>query len=216
MTSLGSAAQRLGRRPILGALAAIAGGCATHAPPPPPPPQSTSYVVLLENEDGTTGAVSVTGPHGTVLLNRAGQAVRVDLGSAEGMFETEPARIARDFEAARAARPRAPEVYRLYFATGAAALAPASQRLVDEILAEARRRPGADVSIIGHTDTVGDAASNERLGRERAEWVARVLHSRGLAAVEVTVTSHGEADPLVGTPDETSEARNRRVEVIVR
>lgn len=215
-----TAAHGLARRHVRPGLAvvlaaAFGAGCATPEPEPKRQPPA-SYVVLLENEDGSTGAVSVTGPRGTVVLNRARQAVRIDAGQTDAAFDTEPGRIARDFATADATRPRAPEVYRLYFATGAATLAPASQRLIDEILAQARQRPGADVSIIGHTDTAGDAATNERLGRERAEWVARLLRARGLTAVEVTVASHGEADLLVPTPDETPEARNRRVEVFVR
>jgi outer membrane protein OmpA-like peptidoglycan-associated protein len=88
--------------------------------------------------------------------------------------------------------------------------------MIEEILADAKARAAADVSIIGHTDTVGDAAMNVRLGMERARWVAALLRRHGLAAVELTVTSHGEVDPLVPTPDGTDEARNRRVEVIVR
>jgi outer membrane protein OmpA-like peptidoglycan-associated protein len=38
----------------------------------------------------------------------------------------------------------------------------------------------------------------------------------GLDASTVEVTSHGETDLLVKTPDETPEPRNRRVEIAVR
>ena len=38
----------------------------------------------------------------------------------------------------------------------------------------------------------------------------------GLDASLMVVTSHGEADLLVPTPDETPEPRNRRVEIAVR
>lgn len=175
-------------------------------------------MVLLPSDDGTTGAIIVTNARETVVLDRPLQALRLDGPQApefEG-FNATAGQVEGDFGPARAALPRAPEIFRLYFATNSAALAPASQRLVEDILDEVRRRPGADVSIIGHTDTVGEAASNERLGRERAEWVARLLRSRGLTAVAITVASHGESDLLVRTPDGTDEVRNRRVEVTVR
>jgi len=181
----------------------------------PEPTRPLSYVVLLADPDGTTGAITVSGPLGTRVLDQAGQSARLD-GSDEPRPAADPEQVRRTFAPAMAALPAAPEVFRLYFRSGAATLDPPSQRLIDTILAEARRRPAADVSIVGHTDTQGDAASNERLGRERAGSIARLLRARGLVAVAITVASHGESDLLVPTPDETNEIRNRRVEVIVR
>jgi len=186
------------------------------APPPPPPAGPRSYVVLERNADGTTGAVVVQGPRGTTVIERAGQAATLDGAPLPGAFAMTPERVEREFGAAIAARPRAAEVFRLYFETGRAVLTPASERLVGDILAEIATRPGVDVSIIGHTDTEGDEAMNERLGLERARWVEALLRRRGLPATELTVTSHGERNLLVPTPDNASEARNRRVEVIVR
>jgi outer membrane protein OmpA-like peptidoglycan-associated protein len=193
-------------------------GCTT----PPAPSEATaarppraSYVVLLEDLDGKTGVLEITGPQGTTRLDRHLQTAALD-GPAPRALELPAQQVEREFSEALAARVQPPEVFRLYFRTGAAALTPASERLLEEILGAARRRPAADVSIIGHTDTEGDTASNLRLGMERARWVANLLRGRGLAALEVTVASHGESNLLVPTADSVSEARNRRVEVIVR
>jgi len=46
--------------------------------------------------------------------------------------------------------------------------------------------------------------------------VRRLLLTAGLDGSIVDATSHGEADLLVATPDETFEPRNRRVEISVR
>jgi outer membrane protein OmpA-like peptidoglycan-associated protein len=70
--------------------------------------------------------------------------------------------------------------------------------------------------VIGHTDTTGTAASNVDLGLRRATLVRRLLLDAGLEGTIVDATSHGEADLLVPTPDETREPRNRRVEISVR
>ena len=189
-------------------------GCAS-TPAPPPKPESRSYVVLLQNADGHTGAVVVRSAQEEVLLDRPLQAVEIR-GDALRRVDLPDGQLERDFAGALAVRPRAPEVFRLYFRTGEAALTPASEALIADILRATRTRPAADVSIVGHTDTAGDAASNERLGLERARWVAGLLGRRGLSAVEVAIATHGERDLMVPTPDETPEARNRRVEVIVR
>jgi peptidoglycan-associated lipoprotein len=191
------------------------GGCASAPAEPSFSREPGSYVVLLPGDDGHTGAVTVSNAQGTALLDRPMQAVEID-GASIRPTEVSEKQIERDFAGALAARPAPVEVFRLYFRTGEAALTPASERLIAEILDATRRRPAADVSIIGHTDTEGNAPSNERLGLERARWVAALLARRGLHAQEITIASHGERNPLVPTPDETREARNRRVEVIVR
>jgi len=172
--------------------------------------------VLERNADGTTGAVVVSTSRGSTVIDRALNAASLDGAEPPAQFAVAPERLERDFGLAIGARPRAAEVFRLYFETGRTVLTPASERLVGDILAEVTRRPGVDVSIIGHTDTEGDGAMNERLGLERARWVESTLRKRGLAATDITVTSHGERNLLVPTPDNTPEARNRRVEVIVR
>ncbi len=197
----------------IGALLGALVGCA--APAPPPSPEPRSYVVLLPGADGSTGAVVVRSAQASVLLDRPLQAVEVK-GASIGPADVSPEQLDRDFADARSVRPAPADIFRLYFRTGEAALTPASERLISDVLQATRSRPAADVSIIGHTDTEGDAAFNERLGLERARWVAALLGRRGLSALEITIATHGERDPLVRTPDEIAEARNRRVEVIVR
>jgi peptidoglycan-associated lipoprotein len=189
---------------------AFAAGCA--APPPAPKPQS--YVVLLPNTDGTAGALTVQGAGGQVLLDKAGHAVTLD--GASGPYVVEQERIEREFGAAMAARPLLPMRFMLYFETGTAQLTLASQALIPHVLDAVRSRPAADVSVIGHTDTVGSDESNEKLGLERAQAVAEIITKAGLKAHSLTVTSHGERNLLFPTPDNTPEPKNRRVEITVR
>jgi len=70
--------------------------------------------------------------------------------------------------------------------------------------------------VVGHTDTMGDAKTNLALGLKRAISVREILVQAGLAAGTVEVTSHGEADLLVKTANNTPEPRNRRVETTVK
>lgn len=194
----------------------LAAACATPpAPAPPQPPSVRSYVVLLESPDGHLGAVEVRKGQTTTVLEHRLQALELDAASSRS-FQATQERVDSDFAGALAARSPLPETFRLYFATGVAHLTPESERLVRDLLAAVRSRAAPDVSIIGHTDTQGDDEANQKLGLQRARWVATLLARHGLRGVEVTITSHGERDPLVPTPDGTDEPRNRRVEVIVR
>jgi len=91
-----------------------------------------------------------------------------------------------------------------------------SRALLPQVLQAVKEFPFADVAVIGHTDTTGSAASNVELGLRRANVVRQLLLDAGLEGSIIDVTSHGEVDPLVPTPDETAEPRNRRVEIAVR
>lgn len=186
-------------------LAGALAGCAAPA----------SYVVLLDNGDQTTGKVVVTGKQGAVLLTQARQATLFTT-PAEQTFVVTDEIIQRDFGRALDANPVKPSTFLLYFEAGGGKLTAASQEDIPKILAEIAGRTAPDISIIGHTDTVGDEAGNERLGLNRATLIAGLLSEAKLDADHVAIESHGKKNLLVKTPDETAEARNRRVEVTIR
>ena len=104
----------------------------------------------------------------------------------------------------------------LYFETGGAQLTAASQALIPQVVNVVKARTAPDVSIIGHTDTEGDAELNDKLGLTRAQAIAKLLTEAGLVTDSVSVESHGKRNLLVPTPDNTAEPRNRRVEVTIR
>ena len=174
-----------------------------------------SYVVLLNNDDGSTGKVLVTSSKGQTVLDKAHEGTLIDTEAGK-TFIAKPEQIQKDFGAAMSARPRKPVSFLLYFETGGAKLTPESELELTRIEAEINSRAVPDISIIGHTDTAGDDDANERLGLERAKLVSDLLSSPKLNAENVTIVSHGEKNLLVPTPDNVAEPRNRRVEVTVR
>jgi peptidoglycan-associated lipoprotein len=190
----------------------LVASCAT--PPPAPPPKAASYAVLLDNPDGSVGAITFTDSKGTIAVNRAKNAVNLD--SATAPYLQDEAIIQKDFGAAIAARPLLPVSYLLYFESGGVQLTAESQALIAKIVGDAAKRPAPDISVIGHTDTAGEPDANEKLGLQRAQAVSQLIAGAGLKAVEITVTSHGERDLLVRTPDNTAEPKNRRVEITLR
>ena len=176
---------------------------------------SQSYVVLLEEEDGSLGKVEITTPKGTTVLenNRAG----VDMnGEAGKTFQVSEKKIKDDFGQALAASPEKPLSFYLYFEGGTATLTAESSADIPKIIDEINRRPAVDISIIGHTDTVGDDKINARLSLKRAESVAALFAQAIPNPDRMTVDSHGEKNLLVKTPDNTDEPKNRRVEVTIR
>lgn len=189
----------------------VLAGCAT--PPPPAPREPTSYLVLLENADGSTGKVIVNGPKGVTVLDKAGLGAELD-GSSTTPFVVSSDKLTKDFGAAIAAKSVPPKTFLLYFEAGGARLTSESAALIPNILAELGQRPAPDLSVIGHTDTAGDATANEALGLARAQQMSQLLNAGKSLTIEVT--SHGERNLLVQTPDNTAEPKNRRVEVTIR
>lgn len=188
-------------------LAALLGACAS-------PPKPVSYVALLESPDGTTGKIFVSGSKGAQMIDKAKTAAPLDGSQPAAAVSDE--KLKQDFGAAMAARPQFPERFLLYFESGGAVLTAESIALLPKIIDSAARRTGVDVSIIGHSDTVGKAEANVALALKRAQAIADLLKEKGLKVTALSVESHGESNLLIKTPDETPEPRNRRVEVSVR
>lgn len=176
---------------------------------------SKGYVALLPDQNGKVGQVLVSNAQGQTLLTSKSQAAY--LGGAPGAtFVASDEQIHKDFGAAMAAAPQAPVSYLLYFEAGGAALTTESQGMIPQILAEIQRRPGADISVVGHSDTQGDDTANFQLALTRAQTVAQKISTPQLHADRISIESHGEKNLLIPTADNVPEPRNRRVEVLVR
>jgi len=199
------------------ALVLVASGCAKPAPQPVQAPVRDRVVLAADPETGEVGRVTVTTPGGQVELAERGASTTVTSGGAP----TPPspmsdADIQQLFGAALAVQPPAARRFELYFETGGDTLTADSKAQVPDVLAAVKSRVAPEVSVIGHTDTTGAAEANVALGLRRATLIRDLLLQAGLDASLVDVASHGESNLLVQTPDNTAEARNRRVEVTVR
>ena len=126
------------------------------------------------------------------------------------------AEVNRIFEAALAAQPAKPVSFLLYFEEGQTQVASESRATLEVLFAEVAQRRAVEVQITGHTDRIGSVADNDRLSLARAQAVREMLVQLGLRSDFIRAVGRGEREPLVTTPDEQPEPRNRRVEVIVR
>ena len=195
---------------------ALSASCAGKRAAPPAAPAST-LVVLLPDSDGTTGRARISNEYGAVDLAANRDATRVTADSRPSpVRRLDEAAVTRVFGAALAALPPPSRHFTLRFRFESDELTDESRELVPEILRAVREHPVPEVAIVGHTDTLGDAAANVSLGLKRAATVQRLLVDAGLAQSIIDVTSHGEADPVVKTANNTAEPRNRRVEIVVR
>ena len=105
----------------------------------------------------------------------------------------------------------------VHFEFGSAELTPDAARTLDELgrALNSQTLAGYRFRIEGHTDTVGTADFNKNLSDQRAATVARYLEGRfGVGPARLETVGLGAAAPLVPTPPQTPEMRNRRVHVV--
>jgi Outer membrane protein and related peptidoglycan-associated (lipo)proteins len=170
-----------------------------------------SYIVLLEDPDGGVGKVIIDDARGKALIDEAGKAV--DMGAelmGEQIFKVDEKAIKQDFGQALDSTPILPAKYVIEFQSGGTRLAMGSQAVADKMLEDVKTRPAPVVSIDAHADTVGKSALNEKLSRQRAELVARMIRDKAIEPLAMEMQSYGERRLFINTPDNTPEIRNRR------
>jgi OOP family OmpA-OmpF porin len=71
------------------------------------------------------------------------------------------------------------------------------------------------VIAIGHTDSIGSDAYNQKLSVRRAESIKAYLTSKGVPANRIYTEGKGEKQPVASNKTKDGRAKNRRVEIEV-
>jgi outer membrane protein OmpA-like peptidoglycan-associated protein len=174
----------------------------------------SELVVVVPSADGHVGAVVVERDGKRTVLDRAYAASRIGRDLVE--VQLSDREVGEAFGEVRAAIPARPAVFQLYFIAGSDELTEESKGELGRMLEELKRRPAPDILVIGHTDTVGGLAENDKLSLARAERVRESFVAQGLAAERIQAAGRGKREPVVPTADGVDEPRNRRVEINVR
>jgi outer membrane protein OmpA-like peptidoglycan-associated protein len=110
--------------------------------------------------------------------------------------------------------PAAPKSYLVFFNFDKSDLTPQAVEIVNTAAKNAQAGKVTQLTVTGHTDTVGSDAYNMRLSRRRAESVATQLEKQGIASSEIEIVAKGKRDLLVPTGDGVREPQNRRVQIV--
>jgi outer membrane protein OmpA-like peptidoglycan-associated protein len=186
------------------AIAALA-GCA----------QRQALFVVLPEEGGKVGAITVSDGKQSVLLDKAYAAGELRDGTA-APAEVKPEEVQRAFGAAISGQPILPQRFRLYFVANSDQLTTESEAQYRAVFDDIKRRPVYQVEVVGYTDTVGTQDVNQRLSQQRAAAIRDRLARDGVAMGAISIAGRGKLDPDVKTADQVDEPRNRRVVITVR
>ncbi|MFA7386269.1 MAG: OmpA family protein [Thiohalobacteraceae bacterium] len=157
-----------------------------------------------------------------------GAAVGAVAGGAVGNYMD---RQEREFDAALAEEQRqnAVEIERLQdetlkidianevsFDFGRADIKSSFRPTLDKVSGVLKRYERSIVHVVGHTDSVGSDAYNQRLSEQRAAAVVDYLASTGVVRERLRAEGRGETEPRESNATEAGRQLNRRVELFVK
>jgi OOP family OmpA-OmpF porin len=102
-----------------------------------------------------------------------------------------------------------------FFDFDKAVLKPEAKAKLDDLVEKTKGIALEVIIAVGHTDSIGDAAYNQKLSVRRAEAVKQYLVSKGIEANRVYTEGKGETQPVADNRTREGRAKNRRVEIEV-
>jgi OmpA-OmpF porin, OOP family len=122
---------------------------------------------------------------------------------------------------AAAAAPQPPAATKVTYAADAffdfdkSVLKPEGKAKLDDLVGKVKDINLEVIIAVGHTDSVGTDAYNQRLSVRRAESVKAYLVSKGIEKNRVYTEGKGEKQPVADNKTSEGRAKNRRVEIEV-
>lgn len=182
-----------------------------------PAASPVAKVILLPDEDGKVGAITIQfGDNVREVKEAYGSVATAPVGA--GLAETrimKQSEVLAVYANVLAAQPSKPVSYVLYFGTGSKKLTDDSLAKIPEVMEKIKRRTPTEILIIGHTDTTGTDGINQQLSQVRALAVEQLLKPGAGSANPISIKWHGSHDPLIATPPNVKEPKNRRVEILI-
>jgi outer membrane protein OmpA-like peptidoglycan-associated protein len=198
-------------------IALIAAACATNDPNQKTKQGAGAGAAAGAIVGAIIGNQSGNNRTGAVVGAAAGAAIGAALGHRMDQQEKELQKI----QGVGVSRPSEGEIAvnltdDILFDVNSASLRPESRQTLADLASNFRNYPDEQVTIEGHTDSVGTPSYNQTLSQQRASAVSSYLSAEGVPSGRITSIGYGETRPK--TTNETPEGRqlNRRVEIHIR
>ena len=93
------------------------------------------------------------------------------------------------------------------------AIKPAAKASLDSLAGKVKSLTLEVIVAVGHTDSVGTDAYNQKLSIRRAESVKKYLISQGIEAKRIYIEGKGESQPVADNKTAEGRGKNRRVQI---
>lgn len=103
----------------------------------------------------------------------------------------------------------------IFFETGKAELKSESYNELNRVVEMLTQNPSMTIELSGHTDNVGNDASNKKLSQDRANACKAYLESKGIDASRLKAVGYGKDKPVADNGTDEGKALNRRVEFTI-
>lgn len=154
------------------------------------------------------------GPNGRVEGEYASHSILLGLRYSFGAPSVTPVVAPTPAPAPVQAQPQTE--YLVFFDWDKADITPVSDKIIGDAAAAAGKVRAVSIHVIGHTDTSGTPAYNQKLSLRRADAVRKALTAKGVPAKLITVEGKGETQLLVQTAENVREPSNRRAQILIR
>lgn len=104
--------------------------------------------------------------------------------------------------------------YGITFDVGKSVVKPESMGEITRIVQLMTENPSLSFSVEGHTDSTGNAASNQKLSEDRAKAIVDKLVENGISRSRLTAVGKGQSSPIADNGTDEGRAKNRRVEFV--
>ena len=104
--------------------------------------------------------------------------------------------------------------YGITFDVGKSTIKPESMGEINRIVQLMNENPDLKFSVEGHTDSTGNATSNQTLSEQRSQAIVAKLVELGIAKDRLTAVGKGQNSPIADNNTDEGRAKNRRVEFV--
>ncbi len=177
---------------------------------------NSGELIAVNKSNSATGKYLVVLPAGktySVSANKEGFFFNSELFDvpSSAKFQT----IKKDIELKPIEKGAKIVINNIFFETGKATLSPKSNVELEKAYELLKANPTMVIEVGGHTDNVGDDASNMKLSHDRAKSVRDYLVNRGIASNRVQAKGYGESNPVATNDTDEGRQANRRTEFII-
>ena len=162
-----------------------------------------------------TAAPGCDGAIAPVVAAPAPAAMVAPVVAAPAPAAAAPAAAAPAAPAAGAAATKVTYAADAFFAANSAVLKAAGKAKLDDLVGKVKAINLEVIVAVGHTDSKGNDASNQKLSVRRAEGVKAYLVSKGIEKNRVYTEGKGSKQPVADNKTAEGRAKNNRVEIEV-